>query len=391
MAEPRPLRYALSGAGKRAWKTYLPLFGPDAYAPGIGTLVAVADIDPEQRAAVTARWQVPTFGGDIRSMLAATRPDMLIVTAPDHAHAEQIQAALSAGVEVLTEKPMTLSAAQAESVVAAERGSPASVRVAHNMRYLNLHQTVKRLLDERTIGQPVQLHLAYRLRPGHGRSYFLRWHRRTESSGGLQITKSCHHFDLLNWWLADRPQEVAGWTRRVHYRPDADTADRQVPADADIADVLSAVIRYRGGVTAHYSLSARSSWEGYTLTVLGTEGELTTRYEVEPADGARRAEDYTVEVSPLSGPPRSYTVSRETGRHSGADAHMIDALLRHSAAQPEDHTATAVDGAYAVAVGEALTRSAAGGAVVAVDGLLPGICAHPAHAEPAWATTRKES
>ncbi|BCM72013.1 MULTISPECIES: Gfo/Idh/MocA family protein [unclassified Streptomyces] len=390
MAETRPPRYALSGAGKRAWKTYLPLFGPDAYAPGIGTLVAVADDTPEQLAAVTARWNVPAFGGDIRPLLDEVRPDVLIVTAPDHVHAEQIHAALSAGVDVLTEKPMTVSAAQAAAVVAAERRSPASLRVAHNMRYLNLHQTVKRLLDQGAIGQPVQAHLAYRLRPGHGRSYFLRWHRRAAASGGLQITKSCHHFDLLNWWLGDRPQEVTGWTRRVHYSPDTPAEDRRIPADADIDDVLAAVIRYSGGAVAHYSLSARSPWEGYTLTVLGTEGELTTRYEVAPPDGTPPAERYAVEVSPLGGAPHTHRIPVESGTHSGADARMIDAVLRHATPQRASQAATAVDGAYAVAVGEALTRSAADGTVVAVDELLPGVrtCAH---AGPAWATTGKES
>ncbi|MFC5803200.1 Gfo/Idh/MocA family protein [Streptomyces formicae] len=391
MAEPATTRYALSGAGKRAWTAYLPLFGPEAYASGIGTLVAVADTDPAQLSAVTARWEVPTYSTGVRALLDDARPHVLIVTAPDHAHAEQIEAALAAGVDVLTEKPMTLTAAQAASVVAAERRSSASVRVAHNMRHLNLHQAIKRLLAAGAIGTPTQAHLSFRLRPGHGHSYFLRWHRKAAASGGLQITKSCHHFDLLNWWLADWPQEVVGWTRRVHYQsgPDTDN-DRRVPVDADIADTLSATVRYRGGAVAHYSLSARSPWEGYTLTVQGTRGELTTRYEVSPPNGARLTRHYAIRLSPLDGPVRSVTIPRESGRHSGADLRMVTALLRQPAPERENHAATAIDGAYAVATGEALTRSAASGGPVAVDELLPGVSGHAGITEPSATTTRRE-
>ncbi len=256
-------------------------------------------------------------------------------------------------------------------MVAAERRSTASVRVAHNMRFLNLHQMIKKLLVEGAIGTPTGAHLAYRLRPGHGRSYFQRWHRRAAASGGLQITKSCHHFDLLSWWLADRPREVVGWTRRLHYHSAPDTAeDRRVPTDADIADTLSAAVRYRGGAVAHYSLSARSPWEGYTLTLQGTGGELSTRYEVAPPDGARLAGEYTIRLSPLGEPVRALAVPREAGTHSGADLRMIDALLRRAGAE---EAASAVDGALAVAVGEALTRSAADGGPVSVDALLPGV------------------
>ncbi|MFF4159196.1 Gfo/Idh/MocA family protein [Streptomyces sp. NPDC001678] len=372
MADRPTTRYALVGAGTRAWKNYLPLFEPGPSA--VGTLVAVADNDPERLAAVAERWPVPVYAtDDVRPLLDAARPDVLIVTTPDHAHAAQIRAALEAGVHVLTEKPMTLTAAQAAAVVATEHRSRGTVRVAHNMRYLNLHQVIADLLAEGRIGTPVEAHLSYRLRPGHGRSYFLRWHRRAAASGGLQITKSCHHFDLLNWWLADRPREVTGWTRRVHYHSGTDAGDDEsrVPADADIADTVSAVIRYRGGALAHYSLSARSPWEGYTLTVQGTGGELSTRYEVTPPDGAEPSGHYTIRVSPLDGPVRHLRVPRETGTHSGADARMADALLRAVPDGAGDRAATAADGAYAVAVGEALTRSAARGGPVAIDELLP--------------------
>ena len=42
----------------------------------------------------------------------------------------------------------------------------------------------------------------------HGADYFRRWHRDKSISGGLLVHKSSHHFDLVNWWLADVPSVV---------------------------------------------------------------------------------------------------------------------------------------------------------------------------------------
>lgn len=367
-------RYAIIGAGTRAVKTYLPLFPAGTPTAGFGTLVGVGDTDQSRLDAVTARWSVPVYRSEhVEPMLADARPDVLVITTPDHVHAAQIQAALAADVSVLVEKPMAVTAAQAAAVVSAEAGARGSLLVAHNMRYLNLHQEIKRLLTDGHIGVPVSVAMSYRLAPAHGRSYFLRWHRQAAASGGLQITKSCHHFDLLNWWLADRPAEVTGWTRRAHYRaasrPGAD--ERLVPSDADIADEIDAVLRYRSGAVAQYSLSARAAWEGYTLTIRGTDGELTTRYEVVPPNGQPLGEHHDIQVSTIGQPVRHVAVPREPGGHSGADVRMLADLLDGGAWESK-HAATAVDGAYAVAIGDAVSRSAATGGPVALDSLLAG-------------------
>jgi predicted dehydrogenase len=364
-------RYAIIGAGTRAWKAYLPLF---SYVHGVapfGTLVGVGDDDPARLAAVSARWDVPTFASaDVGPMLGATCPDLLIVTTPDHAHAGQVTAALAEDVSVLVEKPLAVTLADAVEVVSAEQRSRGSIQVAHNMRYLNLHQEIRRVLVEGHLGTPVRVSLSYRLAPGHGRSYFRRWHKLMERSGGLQVTKSCHHFDLIGWWLADRPHEVVGWTSRSHYRgaPELGDDDLLVDDDADIDDEIDAVIRFRRGAVAHYSLSARGAWEGYTVTIEGTRGELTARYEVAAPRGEALANTYTVEIRLVDEPPRRITVPREPGTHSGADARMLRALLAGGA---DPTPATAIDGAYAVAVGEAVTVSARRGTAVAVGVGLP--------------------
>ncbi len=364
-----PVRYAITGLGTRAHKLYLPYL-TDPEVIGRGRLVAMADVDPHRLAEASGRWPLPGFcTGDVRPMLEQMHPDVLIVTTPDYVHGAQIEAALDAGTAVLTEKPMTVDARQASAVVSAQRRSGAVVQVAHNLRYLNLHEEIKRLLGSGVLGEITGIFLSYRLAAEHGRSYFTRWHRQKWASGGLQVTKSCHHLDLCNWWLGEYPTEVVGWTRRKHYRGRSSPwpVTDEVPEDADIDDTIDAVIRYPTGVLVHYSLSARCAWEGYTLTIQGTKGELSARYEIRDADGAPVQTDYELEVNLRGRPRRTIVVPREPGTHSGADARMLAKVLEP---KTDANAAGAIDGAYAVATGEALTRSAATGVPSRIDEML---------------------
>jgi predicted dehydrogenase len=143
------------------------------------------------------------------------------------------------------------------------------------------------------------------------------------------------------------------------------------PADADIHDTISALIRYRGGATVSYLLSACSSWEGYELRMEGTTGTLSATYEAAPVTGRAPAPTFVAEFAPHDGPIERIELPRQPGNHSGADARMVAAIFRGETSNAENlrQAATALDGGYAVAVGEAVSRSAAAGVPVAIPDL----------------------
>jgi predicted dehydrogenase len=353
-------RYIVSGAGHRAASTYLP-----ALREGAGVLVGLVEPHPDRGAAIATAWPAsrPPVEPDLETILLQTRPDWLIVTSPDHLHAEQIQLALALDVSVLTEKPMTINRDQAEAVLTAARASRAELVVAQNLRFVNAHRTLKELLVAGRIGRPVHAHLAYRLRPGHGRSYFTRWHRRVTWSGGLQVTKSCHHFDLLAWLLDDVPTSVYAQNGRHHH----------LLSDADIDDTLAVLLRFRSGATATYTLTSSAAWEGYELRIDGTDGGIAFTYEIEPPPGRAPVGVHIIEVLPLDAPPQVVTIDAEPGAHFGGDARMLAAFFGDTrAADPLRQTADGCAGALAVAVGEAVTQSSASGAAVKMRSLEEG-------------------
>jgi predicted dehydrogenase len=88
------------------------------------------------------------------ALLADSEVTAVYVSSPHHLHAEQSIAALEAGKHVLVEKPMALSVADCDRMIAAARSSKRSLGVAYYRRGYPSIQRVRKLLDSGAIGVP---------------------------------------------------------------------------------------------------------------------------------------------------------------------------------------------------------------------------------------------
>ncbi|GAA0486946.1 dehydrogenase [Paractinoplanes deccanensis] len=418
-------RFALVGAGSRA-----EMFLKAITAEENAELVALADVN-QSRMDAHNRWlatPVPTYRAEeLAAMLAKERVDELIVTSVDSTHAGHIVTALEAGCDVITEKPMTVDAPSCRRILDAVRSTGRKVRVAFNYRFNPVHEMVRGLLARGEIGEIGSVHFEWLLDVRHGADYFRRWHRDKANSGGLLVHKSGHHFDLVNWWLGARPEQVYaqgrlffygdqgrrhGYARdydRAHGSPAAagdpfalDLAGNDklkalyLDAEADdgylrdrnvfapgitIEDDLAVLVRYDTGATMTYHLTAYAPWEGYRLMVNGSKGRL--ELEVVESDhvspeaagevkqgASPESGSVTLTVRPFWAPPYEVELqphSREG--HGGADARMT-AVLLGGRTDPMHRSATARDGALALLTGLAANRSLEQSAPVRVAGLL---------------------
>ncbi|EDY60875.2 oxidoreductase domain-containing protein [Streptomyces sviceus ATCC 29083] len=140
-------------------------------------------------------------------LLAEEDIDEVVVTTVDAEHDRYIVPALQAGCRVVTEKPMTVDADRCARILDTVRATGNSLTVAFNYRFNPVHEKVRALLADGAIGEILSVHFEWLLDTRHGADYFRRWHREKRHSGGLMVHKASHHFDLVNWWLADEPQE----------------------------------------------------------------------------------------------------------------------------------------------------------------------------------------
>ena len=94
----------------------------------------------------------PTFL-DTDQMLKETKPDVLIVTTMDSTHHEFIIKGLNAGMNVISEKPMTTDETKMQAILDAERKSGKKLIVTFNYRYSPHRQKLYELLRNGEIGE----------------------------------------------------------------------------------------------------------------------------------------------------------------------------------------------------------------------------------------------
>jgi len=278
------------------------------------------------------------YGPDaIEQMVADERLDAVVVTSPDHTHADVAARVLRAGADVVLEKPMATTVEGCRTIVGAVEETGRSLVLTFNYRYAPRNAALKEVVASGRIGRVLSLDFTWLLDTMHGADYFRRWHRDKRNSGGLAVHKATHHYDLVNWWLDDVPSWVFAAGRLAFYgdanarerglgqRPDRGTVDppstdpfaldlRTDPRlaamylDAErydgyrrdqdvfapgvtIEDTLGLLVGYERGPVMTYSLNAHGPWEGYRVAVNGTEGraelEVVERAAVLPGTDGR--------------------------------------------------------------------------------------------------------
>jgi len=283
----------------------------------VAELTGICDVNPGrlEYAQATLGREIPSFT-DFDAMLDSVPCDTVIVTTPDATHAQYIIRALERGKDVITEKPMTTTAADCRAILAAESRSGHQVRVTFNYRYAPYKTEIKRLLREGIVGDIHSVEFRWFLDTVHGADYFRRWHAHKANSGGLVVHKSTHHFDLINWWLDREPLEVVAMGSRHYYVPrrqpshgercatcavgeqcpfyldlsrdeklkrlylnnegyDGYHRDGCVYSEkSDIEDTLSVLVRYPDNVQLTYGLTAATAFEGWQVAFNGSLGRL---------------------------------------------------------------------------------------------------------------------
>ena len=122
-------------------------------------LYAICDTDPDILARRASQWEVENTYDDYRRMLEDPSIDAVEVITPHHLHRQMAIDALDAGKHVSVQKPMALTVADADEMIAAAQRSGKMLRVIENYRYYTPVREAKRLLDDGAIGEPVSIRI----------------------------------------------------------------------------------------------------------------------------------------------------------------------------------------------------------------------------------------
>jgi UDP-N-acetyl-2-amino-2-deoxyglucuronate dehydrogenase len=246
------MRFAVIGAGVIG-ATHARLI---ATLPERAELVAVVDADRARAEAVTAE-----FGGDpladLESAVARDDVDAVSICLPSGAHSEAAVTALRAGKHVIVEKPIDVTLAATDRLIAAERETGRTVAVISQRRFQRAPAFVHTEVQNGRLG---------RITSGIAESTFWRpqsyydsggWRgTRAMDGGGALMNQGIHAVDLLIWMLGE-PLEVQAYSGRLAHER------------IDVEDTVAATVRFAGGAIGSIFATTPACRSGGRCTASG--------------------------------------------------------------------------------------------------------------------------
>jgi predicted dehydrogenase len=158
------MRFGVIGCGTIAQIMHI----PHVVAVPAGELYAIADPSADLVATLGDRYNVPNQFTSVDDMIegAGDELDAVVVLTPPSEHAAVVETTLEAGVHTLVEKPLALSPADADRMVAAAEASDAVAMVAYMKRYDPAYEQAQ---SEVADLDAVDRVTAYDVDPDHGR------------------------------------------------------------------------------------------------------------------------------------------------------------------------------------------------------------------------------
>ena len=286
-----------------------------------GRLMAVAS-RTEVRANEYAKiWEIPHAFGDYDSMLNSDMIDAVYISLPNHLHAEWTIKSLEAGKHVLCEKPLALSVAQVEQMIAASQRNGCVLAEAFMYRH---HPQIK------LVGEWVQ----------------------TGRLGEIALVRGAFHFSIHDRDDIRLKPEMGGgslWDVGVYPVSMAQFVYRNIPdrvmgeqwtGDSGADETFTGMMHYPSGGLAQISSSLRTP-RHTTVEIIGTHGSLSlNRPFIDLESGAQLI------FQPAEGKSRRIPVPKKElylGEVEDMNAAILDAAAPYlSLRESLDHVRTIV-------------------------------------------------
>ncbi len=228
-------------------------------------LHAVASRDIVKAKAYAKEWHIPHAIGTYEELLAREDIDAIYNPLPNHLHAEWSIRAAEAGKHVLCEKPLALSVAEVDQVMAAAKQH--NVVIAEAFMYKHHPQTLKvlELIEQETIGELLLIKGAFTF--NLDRPDDVRWV--PEWGGGSIWDVGCYPISFTRLVAKAEPVEVFGW---------------QATGATGIDVVFSGQMRFASGLLAQFDCGVRAPYRT-SMEIVGTKGAIELGSPFKPAGG----------------------------------------------------------------------------------------------------------
>jgi len=198
---------------------------------------------------------------DWRDLVNDDEIDAVYVATPVHVHAEQTIAAAEAGKHVLCEKPMAMSVAECDRMLAACRGSGVRLGIAYYRHFYPIVNRIRQLIASGAVGRPVFAQMIasepFDPAPGDPRHWLV---QPAQSGGGPMADFGCHRVEVLLHLLGP-----AASVRSVVTNAALDRA---------VEDTAAALLQFESGACGLVAVTNAAADRRDTLEILGSRGSI---------------------------------------------------------------------------------------------------------------------
>ncbi len=206
-------------------------------------LSAVCDIVPERMQQLLEKHGLENDDSikrytDYKVMIEEIAPELVSIATESGSHAEIALYCIDKGINVIIEKPMAMSMADADEIIRRSQLKHVKVCACHQNRFNVAVQKTRKALESGRFGR--LSHGSVHVRWNRNQSYYdqAKWRGTWAEDGGCLMNQCIHGIDLLRWMFGNEVDEVYGTTRQQFHNY------------LEAEDVGMAVVKFKNGAVA---------------------------------------------------------------------------------------------------------------------------------------------
>jgi predicted dehydrogenase len=322
----KPVRYAVVGMGHIAQAAVLPAF---RHAQRNSVLGALISGSPKKLRLLGKRYGVNRLCGydQADELFKSGEVDALYIALPNDQHREWTVRAARAGLHVLCEKPMAVTARDCEQMIRATDAANVKLMVAYRLHFEQTNLEAADLARSGKLGalRYFSSDFSMQVSPGNIRL-------KRAKGGGPLYDIGVYCINAARYCLSEEPRQV--WASATKSRD---------PRFREIDETIVAVMRFKDERIASFTCSFGAA-DRSTFTVVGTQGRITLDPAYEYAEGLSSR-------ATLDGRERK----KQTGKHDQFAAELLyfsDCILQDREPEP-----SGIEGLADIRVIEAMQKS----------------------------------
>jgi D-xylose 1-dehydrogenase (NADP+, D-xylono-1,5-lactone-forming) len=253
----RRLQWGIIGSAGIAKKSVIP--GIQASEKGAVAAIASRSLDSAKETA--EKFGIPKAYGSYEELLADDSIDAVYIPLPNHLHKEWTIRAAEAGKHVLCEKPIALTAQEAEEMAEACEKANVVLAEAFMYRYHPRWERIREIIESGEIGELRGIHGTFTFNNAGDRNNVR--NKRAWGGGGLYDV-GCYPISAARMILGSEPEAV---TCNAFFSPEHDNVDM----------MMSGLVEFPGNIALTFDCAMWAEFRN-TLEILGADGRIELPY-----------------------------------------------------------------------------------------------------------------